>query len=70
MTQEEFITKWKTRYAALRPPQPLPIFLRFYWNEIYADMEPFLKNAAGDYNKKLLANFIDIKEFGQGDRKI
>jgi len=33
-------------------------------------MEPFLKNAAGDYNKKLLANFIDIKEFGQGDRRI
>ena len=63
MTQEEFITKWKTRYAALRPPQPLPIFLRFYWNEIYADMETFLEDAAKKYSEELLANLVDIKEF-------
>lgn len=69
MTQEKFVIKWRTRYAQLRSPQPLSIFLRFYWNEIYADMEPFLKDAAKQYNEELLTNLVDIKELRQECKK-
>ena len=68
MTQAEFITKWQTKYKNISPPQPLEIFLRFYWEEIFKDMQPLLDQSATEYNKELLKNLVNIKEFNQGDR--
>ena len=70
MTREDFIAKWRARYAELRPSQPPSVFLNFYWEEIYADMEPFIEEAAKQYYKELLTNLVSVKEFSQGDRKI